>query len=606
MLAAPVTLEAAVRQHWYQLPLEELFAHGVASRTEANWDDINRRLAAHVVAIRPALLRQLDARFARLASLDGFGAPPSYCGWLRERQPPSLLTNLQQELWAQCIRTAAPDAVGRVLARRAAGLHVDLASLRSLDVQFPRAMLGDVHASRWSGLEQAWHQGVRDRLGSARDPVLAAVAAHFRAKPADAPPASPRAECAALVGPEAGTEEPLGIEARHACLAQATSGLLAQQPRAVRAVQAEAAAPAPTSGPIASVQARCQAAVGRAYPALTDDDPAVTGPVWQACEAAAGPALERDLDARLAPAIARVLSAPRTLAGLEATGWFELPAAVLAEAAEGATPYPAVPADDPSRRLRARFEQAVGAARQEATGRAVAQVGQAYAAASDNAGSALAAARALCGPYLGSAEANRAVPISTSEARRAVQQACRSEEAEAPGRGCKAALLRFGADNPFARERLWVAAPDGQRVPVEAAPLVCAAGMDGFQVSTRGTGWLGRGHELRITPVGRDAPALAAPLEQVRRADGVLVWHVGALTGLPGLDGPLATVACLSAPASQAANVTLWGVLGGALLHLGGQPEGGNGLIGNALGQHAAATACAAAKAAFLRQADGR
>ena len=64
--------------------------------------------------MRPELLRQLDARFARLASLDGFGAPASYCGWLLERQLPYVLTDLQQQLWERCAHVAAPGAVERV------------------------------------------------------------------------------------------------------------------------------------------------------------------------------------------------------------------------------------------------------------------------------------------------------------------------------------------------------------------------------------------------------------------------------------------------------------------------------------------------------------
>ena len=51
-------------------------------------------MAAHARAAQPELLRQLDARFARLASLDGFDAPAFYCGWLLARQSPYMLTTL--------------------------------------------------------------------------------------------------------------------------------------------------------------------------------------------------------------------------------------------------------------------------------------------------------------------------------------------------------------------------------------------------------------------------------------------------------------------------------------------------------------------------------
>lgn len=590
-LAAPVTLENARTYRWYQI--------GATLRSEHPrvYDDEIRpaqeRLKRHGSAVLDELKGQIDTLLALTPSLDEAGPFHKHCHWILERPPGEFPTKLQIDLEAYCREKAVPALYLRLVTERAQKLDVRLATLRRLEVAYPGHLVGSPGFVGRADVPGAYARALEDRLTAAQPQVIADLAESFRAKViGEDPLQSDIAQCRDLLGPwdpqrdtardmmladllrsaAAGTEAALrfGQVVGGACRREAKAWLMRQQPGIDAAIRTSLAALDPNQGPILAVGTRCSGVLARWFSTFDGFDLTLTGPLRQTCRQQAQGLNERAVDIRAQALAARFAAAPKTLDGLERNGWFAVSADDLQAAHDPRDPE----RGEVDALMQTRTDTLVRPLREAARDAALAEIRGLYEQAGlDDA--ELQPARRICGPYLG--RSTRALPPGGTDLRQAIGDACRDQEKRVAARRAEAAVAAAGIEPILGKGRLVLSAPDGRLTYADPRALVIAAAGNGLQVSVRRTtSWLFRTKEsLRVTPLGRDTPVLAGDLAADTHPSGGQVWRVTDLQTLPGLDGPFATLACLTQGPEAAQALAGLGLAGMASIFLLDLPRTG-------------------------------
>ena len=616
-LAAPVTLDTALRYRWYQI--------GVAVRSQHPmvYDiDITpavQQLRQHGLSVQEDLKRQLDARLAVVPSLEVAGPATAQCSWIMARERGEGLTQLQVNLDAYCRDHAAPALYARLVRERADGMDVRLATMPSLSTEYPGRLVGTSGYVGREDVAATYTRALDQRLRKAEPAVTDELHTIFARKAlGEGSLQTDAAQCRDLLGPwypgddalrDLAASDPLngGIAAdaprRFArtiggvCRREAKAWLLRQQPTITTAIRSAVAAVDVERGPILSVNARCSAILGRWFRTGVKFDADLVDPLQATCRREVEALTAKAIAARAAMITARFERSPRTLAGLEQNGWFE----PSAEEIQGATDPNDRDRGEVESALRARAATVVRPWREAAWESALSEVANAYARAGLT-DISLTSARGRCAPYL--SMPGRSLPAGGTDLRTAVAAACRAQEGRVLARRVEAALAEAHIADVLGRGRLATSSPDGRAVSLKPRAVVAAAAANGYQVRfRRSTSW---GFQTRttmqITPLGSTEPALDGTLEPEARADGVPVWRVTALEDLPGLDGPLATIACVT-QGSQAALASLANMAAGTLIGIAADaPYTASALILDGTTGLLEVAACGDAKAAFLRQ----
>lgn len=561
-IVAPVTLENARKYRWYQI--------GAVLRSEHPrvYDDEIRpaqeRLKRHGNALFEELKGQVDTLLALTPSLDEAGPFHKHCHWILERPPGEFPTKLQIDLEAYCREKAVPALYLRLVTERAQKLDVRLATLRRLDVGYPGHLVGSPGFVGRADVPGAYARALEDRLVAAQPRVIADLAESFRAKTLGGDPLQTDvAQCRDLLGPwypqrdtardmmlgdpmrsaGAGTEAALRFEQAvgGACRREAKAWLMRQQPEIDDAIRTSFATLDPNQGPILAVGTRCTGVLGRWFSSFDGFELSLTGPLQQTCRQQAQGLNERAVDIRARALAARFATAPKTLDGLERNGWFGVSADDLQAAHDPRDPE----RGEVDTLMQTRVDALVRPLREAARDAALAEIRGFY----EQAGLAdaeLQPARRICGPYLG--RSTRMLPPGGGDLRQAIGEACRDEEKRVVVHRADAAFAAAGIEPVLGKGRLVLSAPDGRLTYADPRAVVIAAAGNGLQVRfRRTTSWFFWTKEnLRVTPFGRDTPVLAGDLAADTHPSGGKVWRVTDLQALPGLGGPLATLACLT------------------------------------------------------------
>lgn len=614
-LAAPITLDNALKYRWYQIGAAIRAQHPMVY--DIDIAPALQQLRRHGNAAVDDLKRQLDARFAVVPSLEAAGPATAQCTWILARDRGEGLTQLQIDLDTYCRDHAAPALYARLLRERADGLDIRLATLPSLSTEYPVRLVGTSGRVGREDVAAAYARALDQRLGKAELVVIAELGTVFSKKVlGEGALQNDAAQCRDLLGSwypgddalrNLAASDPLNNRTvadaprRFAravgavCHREAKAWSLRQQPAITRAIQAAIAAVDVERGPILSVSARCSAILGRWFPAGVAFDPDLTGPLQATCRHEADGLNAKAVAARAATIAARIERAPRTLAGLEQNGWFEPTAADI----QGATDPGDRDRGEVEASLKARTAAVVRPWREAAWESALAEIADGY-IRSGLTDSALITARGRCAPYL--ALPGRPLPAGGEDLRAAVTAACRAQEGRIVARRVEAALAEAHINDVLGPGRLATSSPDGRPISLNPRAVVAAAAINGYQVRfQRTTSW---GFQTRttiaITPLGGVTPTLDGTLEPETRSDGVPIWRIAALRDLPGLDGPLATLACLT-QGSQAALASLVSMFAGTFIGLAADaPYTAGALILDGTNGLLEVAACGDAKAAFL------
>ncbi|MCB4806496.1 hypothetical protein QO001_006468 [Methylobacterium brachiatum] len=608
---APVTLENAVKYRWYQISAADRGKHPFVDIAPAAV-----RLRQHGDAALPELKRQLDARCAAVRSLDEAGPFHAQCGWIMQREPGQGVSQVQIDLEGYCRDRAMPALYLRLVRERAQALGVRLATLPTLDVAYPSRAVGTAGTVGHEDVPAAYVRALDERLAAAQPVVIGELAEHFRTKViGDDPLRTDGAQCRDLLGRWYAQPDPVrdmalndplrgvavGSEAG-ARFGQAVGGgggrreaqawLMRQQPGIDAAIRAGLAALDPKAVPILSVQTRCAAVLGRWFTTFDGFDLALTRPLSQTCREAAAALNAKAIDIRARAVADRFEEVPKTLVGLEVNGWFEPEPDDLQVVHELRDPN----RNEVDQALRARTTALVQPMRSAARVAAIGEVISRYENAElDDAG--LGPVRRICGPYVG--HAIRPLPPGGDDLRKAVGDACREGEKQVGVRRTRMAFAAAHVGDVVGDGMLGLTTPDGRVAFADPRAIVAAVAINGVQVAFRRTMWWlfwSRVH-IQITPLGRDAPALIGTLIPETRADGVRVWRV---VGLPGLDGPFATMACLTQGHEAADAAVGLGLAGAAALFLFDAPHTGGELIGTGFDIARTSARCSRARQTYL------
>lgn len=616
-LAVPVTLDNALKYRWYQIGAAVRAQHPMVYNIDIA--PAMERLSRHGNAATEELKSQLDARLAVVPSLEAAGPATTQCSWIMARERGEGPTQLQLDLDTYCRDRAAPALYTRLVRERADSLDVRLTTLPTLSIQYPGRLVGTPGSVGREDVAATYTRALDQRLTRAEPVVVGELSAIFAGKAMGEAVLRPEAaQCRDLLGSwysqedavrDLAASDPLNggsvADAPRrfaravgaACHREARAWLLRQQPAITTAIRATVAAVDAEHGSILSVSARCSGILGRWFPVGSTFDRDLTAPLQATCRQEVDGLNAKAVTARAEKIGARFERAPQTLAGLEQYGWFEASAAEI----QGTT--------DPNDRDRAGVEDALRARtaavvrpwRKAAWESALAEIadGCARAGLTD---AALATARWRCAPYLG--KPGRLVPAGGEDMRAAVAAACRAQEERVVARRVEAALAEAHVADVLGPGRLATSSPDGHAVFLNSRAVVAAAAVNGYQVRFRtSTSWAFQSRTtIAITPLGSMAPALDGALEPETRADGVPIWRITALEDLPGLDGPLATLACLT-QGSQAALASLASMAAGTLIGMATDaPYTAGALILDGTRGLLEVAACGDAKQAFLAQ----
>lgn len=616
-LAAPITLDNALKYRWYQIGAAVRAQHPMVYDIDIAL--ATQQLRRHGNAAAEELKHQLDARLAVVPSLEVAGPATAQCSWIMARERGEGPTQLQIDLDTYCRDRAAPALYTRLVRERANGLDVRLATLPTLSTQYPGRLVGTPGPVGREDVAATYAHALDQRLTRAEPVVVGELRAIFAGKAmGEGALQSEAAQCRDLLGswypqedavrdlaasdplnggPAADAPRRFVRAVGAACHREARAWLLRQQPAITMAIQAAVAAVDAEHGPILSVSARCSGILGRWFPASGAFDRDLTAPLQATCRREADGLNAKAVTTRAERIVARFERIPRTLAGLEQNGWFEPSVAEI----RGTT--------DPNDRdrgeieaaLQARTAAAVRPWREAAWEAALAEIADGYTRA-ELTDAALTAARARCAPYLG--KPGRVLPAGGTDLRAAATAACKAQEGRIIARRVEAALAKAHVADVLGEGRLTTRTPDGRAISLNPRALVAAAAGDGYQVGfRRSTTWAFRTRTtILITPLGRAEPALAGTLEPETRADGVSVWRIATLQDLPGLDGPQATLACLT-QGSQAALGPLASIFAGTLVAVAADaPYTAGALLQDGIGGLLNVADCATAKDAFLAQ----
>ncbi|GJE52133.1 hypothetical protein GOFOIKOB_5201 [Methylobacterium tardum] len=615
-LTAPVTVENALKYRWYQI--------GVAIRSEHPFVyDIDiapatAQLRRHGNAVSSELKQQLDARFSVVPSLEQAGPFTAQCGWIMARERGEGPTQVQLDLDAYCRDRAIPALYVRLVRERARAFDVRLPTLRTLDVSYPSRLIGTSGSVGREDVPAAFAKALEERLNTAQPSVVGELAAHFRAAAiGDAPLQTDAAVCRDLLGPwyprhdpvrdmalsdplrsaEAGGDAALrfGQAISDACRREAKAWLMRQQPAIDTAIRAGFAAIDPNQGPILSVRARCTAVLGRWFASLEGFELTLTGPLQQTCQREARALNERAVDIHAKAVTARFVTAARSVAGLEQNGWFEPSADDLQTVHDPRDPD----WGEVDRLMRARTQAMIQPSRDAARNAAVSEIADLYGQAHLT-DAELQPARRVCEPYL--AKPTRTLPSGGGSVRDTIREACREQENRVGLRRAEKAVAVAGIETVLGKGRLVLTAPDGGLSYVDPRALVIAAAANGLQVTfERTSSWFFWTRErVRITSLGRDNPVLSGDLTADRHPTLGPVWRVTELQELPGLAGPLATLACVAQGQQAVDTLLTLGLAGAASLFIFDAPRTGAELIGIALDGVAGATRCETARRGYF------
>jgi hypothetical protein len=618
MMAAPVTLENASQFHWYQILPSDLEARGLSHLHPSYATTTGRALSEYGLKQLSVLQEQLNERFATTGLPADENATIDHCGWIAKRPQSALVTGVQGKLLSYCRQSAAPALIKRLLIERAAKLEIGVANLKTLDLSLPRSIIGEVAAGSLGEFDAAYGAAVSKRLAETQEAVAQEIRNLITAQAYGGGSLRPtRVQCGQILGSwfierdghvgglarfdtlrlgrsQDDAKDTFARALSGACQASANNWLLDRQPTLIAEVKNVFARVNLGEGTLIPVEARCDNLLRRWFDRLDSFDQALTGPVWQVCEKEAAAFNSRSIDARIASLKGIIASAPRSLEGLEKANWFELPDSVSRSWVD---PF-GVGSQDLQRMIGSRFEMEVGTTRREATQNALDTIRSVYAdAASDE--QKVGQAVALCGPYLDPKNGGRMLPPGGGKTRAAIQEECRRSKSSLAARLCDQAITQADPDGTFGAS-VAVPAPGGRLISVDLRRLVCASAADGIRVAFTISGLIFKTHEVRISPWNKSAPSLKGTLEKMARPDGVEGWRVTKLESLPGLDGPLATLSCLTMSASDAGAVTTAAALGGLAAALFDAPDTAERLFGGAIDNFASAAACAAAKTDFL------
>lgn len=561
-MSAPVTLENARKYHFYQLPRSLRSDHPFIY--DVDIAPLLNQFRNYGNGQRETLKRLLDEKLATIQTVEEAGPYHGQCSWIMAREGGNDVTQVQIDLDTYCRTKAVPVAYQRLVREHAERLDLRLAQLRNVDVSFPGRFIGTDRFIQNTDIGSTYAKAVEARLGAAQPAVIGELAQTYREKPlSEDPLQTGGAQCQALLGRWYPKSDPIrdlamndplrggtsGEEAAGgfaqavstACKREANAWLMRQQPAIGTAIKASLNTADAADGPVLSVRARCETALGRWFRSFDRFELAFIGPLRQTCATEAGQLVDRDIDVRAKSVAARLEGAPRTLDGLEQRNWFEPSSSDLSAVADPRDPG----RDGVVTLMTDRTIAMTRPFREEAQVNAITGLEKAYADGGlTDAG--LRPARNLCGPYLGSA--TRTLPAGGGTVRKAIETACRSQEAKvAVARGISA-QAKSNIDTVLDKGNLTVLSPRGETVTVDPRMVVTAAAANGFQVTFQQsrTLFFAKRYAIRITPFGQNAPALDGALEPETRADGVALWRITQLDGLPGIDGPLATLSCVA------------------------------------------------------------
>jgi hypothetical protein len=613
-LAAPITLENAVKYRWYQISAADRGRHPFVDIAPAT-----AQLRRHADAASPELKRLLDARFAAVRSLDEAGPFHAQCGWIMQRELGQGLSQVQLDLDSYCRDRAVPTLYMRLVRERARALDIRLSTLRTLDITYPSRLIGTAGAVGHDDVPAAYAQALEERLSTSQPILYGELSEHFRAQAiGEEPVRTDVAQCRDLLGPwyrqpdpvrDMALNDPLrgaaagsepaarfGQSVAGACRREAKAWLMRQQPSINAAIKVGFAALDPNVPPVLSVRTRCAAVLGRWFTGFDGFDLALTVPLMHTCRDGAVARNAQAIDIRARALADRFAEAPKTLVGLEVNDWFEPTTEDLQAAHDPRDPG----RGDVDEALRARTAALVQPLRDVARDAAIREVVARYAPA-DPSDANLLPARRICGPYLG--RSTRPLPSGGDDLRKAIADACRAGERQVGVRRAEVALAAAHVDDVLADGPLGLTALDGRVSFMDPRALVVAAAANGVQVAFRRTSWWffwSREH-VHITPLGRDAPVLEGTLVPETRADGVRIWRVTALESLPGLEGPFATVACLIQGQQEVANTILGlGLAGVASFFVFDAPHTGGALFRTAIEMDATSTRCVSARQSYF------
>ncbi len=195
----------------------------------------------------------------------------------------------------------------------------------------------------------------------------------------------------------------------------------------------------------------------------------------------------------------------------------------------------------------------------------------------------------------------RAEPaISAQEAQYWIAGLCRSLHERTIARRVSMATERAGIPAMFKEgEDLAVPSPEGRLQFFDPTRLVRAAAVDGLQIAFVEADY-GNDAQMRVTPLGKLAPALEGALQTTTRGDDAAVMKLVRLTSLRGMDGSLATVECVGTPVQEAYRQGRAEMLRGyALALFDDLPVAGSLVANDARRAMFDVMACDAAKTAF-------
>ncbi|MCJ2030435.1 hypothetical protein MKK50_13645 [Methylobacterium sp. J-043] len=594
-LAAPVTLDNAQRYRWYQIGAAIRAQHPMVYDIDIR--PMQEQLRRHGNAAVGDLKQRLDERFAAIRSLEEAGPFLGRCDWIMARERGEGATQLQIDLDAHCRERALPALYVRLVRKRAEALDVRLATMRRFDVGYPGHLVGSPGFVGRADVAGAYARALEDRLTTAQPQVIADLTEGFRTKTiGDDPLQTDVAQCHDLLGPwfpqrdpvrdmmlsdplrsaGAGTEAALrfGQAVGSACRREAKAWLMRQQPGIDAAIRASITALDPKLGPILAVGTRCSGVLGRWFTASDGFDLTLTGPLHQTCREQAQGLNARAVDIRAQALAARFAAAPKTLDGLERNGWFAVSADELQAAHDPRDPE----RGEVDALMQARTEALVQPLREAAREAALTEIRDLF----ERAGlgdAELQPARRICSPYVGGT--TRTLPPGGADLRKAISDACREQENRVAVRRAEAAVATAEIEPVLGEARLVLSAPDGRQTYADPRAVVIAAAGNGLQISfRRTTSWFFWTTEtLRVTPFGRDNPALVGHLVADTHPAGGQVWRVTDLQALPSLDGPFATLACLTQGPEAAQALAGLGLAGMASIFLLDLPRTGVELL---------------------------
>jgi len=613
-MSAPVTLENAKKYRWYQLPQSLRSDH--PQLYDIDLAPVLKQLRNYGDSLREPLKRLLDEKLAAIPTLEEAGPYQRQCSWITARDGGDGVTQVQIDLEIYCRTKAVPVAYQRLVRERAERFDLRLAVIRNVDVSFPGRLIGTDQFIQNTDIGRAFATALEARLNAAQPAVIGELAQAYGDKALrEDPLQSGDEQCHALLGPwypkpdpirdlamsdplRGGTsgEEAAGgfaLAVSTACKREANAWVMRQQPAIGTAIKANLNAADVADGPVLSVRARCETALGRWFRSFDGFKLAFTGPLRQTCSDEAGRLVDRAIDVRAKAVAAKLEGAPRTLDGLEQRNWFEPSSSDLSAVADPRDPG----RDGVVTLMTDRTIAMTRPFREEAQVNAITGLEKAYAdgGLSDI---RLRLARNLCGPYLGSA--TRTLPAGGGTVRKAIETACRGQEGKvAVARGI-AAQAKADIDAVLDKGTLTVLSPRGETVTVDPRMVVTAAAANGFQVTFQQSRTLlfAKRYAIRITPFGHDTPALDGALEPETRADGVALWRIAHLDGLPGVDGPLATLSCVARSKKDGGDTVVLAAAGLAAA-AADAPWTAGLFLGAAFAEAASSSACRTAANAF-------